>query len=83
MRPSLFLSEQSFPETSAKPTEVSLTNEIVDTNPAFYLDTDASSNLQDWENVKFNNLKYNLPQPSFKTGYARQAELYLKHGILK
>ena len=44
---------------------------------------DSDFNLQDWENVKYNNLKYSLPKPTYLTGYARQAELYLKHGILK
>ena len=46
-----------------------------------YLDTEC--NKQDWENVKFNNLKFKLPLPTEKTGFARKAELYLKHGILK
>ena len=44
---------------------------------------DTNYNLQDWENVKFNNLKFELPKPAYLTGYARKAELYLKHGILK
>jgi len=44
---------------------------------------DSDFNLQDWENVKFNNLKYSLPKPNYLTGYARKAEMYLKHGILK
>ena len=39
--------------------------------------------MQDWENVKYNNLKYSLPKQSYLTGYARKAEMYLKHGILK
>merc|ERR1712223_701044 len=44
---------------------------------------DTECNKQDWENVKFNNLKFKLPLPTEKTGFARKAELYLKHGILK
>ena len=50
---------------------------------SYFLDTDSSNNLHDWENVKFNNLKYSLPPPSHKAGFARKAEMYLKHGILK
>lgn len=48
-----------------------------------YRDTDRHYNLQDWENVKYNNLKFELPKPDYLTGYARKAEMYLKHGILK
>ena len=44
---------------------------------------DSNFNLQDWENVKYNNLKFELPKPNYLTGYARKAEMYLKHGILK
>ena len=50
-------------------------------NYFFSLDTDF--NLQDWENVKYNNLKFKLPKTDKLTGFRRQAELYLKHGILK
>ena len=49
----------------------------------FIVSPDTDSNPQDWENVKYNNLKFSLPRPAQLTGYARQAELYLKHGILK
>ena len=49
----------------------------------FIVAPDTDSNPQDWENVKYNNLKFSLPRPAQLTGYARQAELYLKHGILK
>ena len=48
-----------------------------------FLFLDTEYNKQDWENVKYNNLKFKLPLPLEKSGFARKAELYLKHGILK
>lgn len=69
--------------TSAKHTEVRCE---INTFCLFLLniaDTDRHYNLQDWENIKYNNLKFELPKPEYLTGYARKAEMYLKHGILK
>ena len=48
-----------------------------------FLFLDTEYNKQDWENVKYNNLKFKLPLPLEKSGFARKAELYLKYGILK
>merc|ERR1712080_539814 len=38
---------------------------------------------QDWEKIKYNNLKFNLPAPEYSTESSRRAHLYLTKGILK